>query len=87
MVTLFGEDIAKILMAIVVGISFLAVGVTSLIWPRRIQKKILARGRYKIDPFYNWMKTESYIVMLRVGGVISLAVFILLMVALWRQYA
>ena len=85
MVTLFGEDTARIIMIIVLGVFFLTVGVTSLIWPRRIQKKILARGRYKIDPFYNWMKTESYIMSLRVTGLISLAAFILLVIAVVRS--
>lgn len=72
-------------MIIVLGIFFLTVGVTSLIWPKKVQHFFLARGPYKIDPFYNWMKTESYIMMLRITGLISLAAFILLVIAVIRS--
>ena len=66
---------------------FLAVGVIALVWPERIQSWILtfhegAHGFAKWNPLLDWMRTSSYIVSLRIVGVLSIAAGCLVILAL-----
>jgi hypothetical protein len=72
------------LMAMVTGIIFLIIGIICLLWPDRIQQYSLDyyinhKTAEKLNPFLNWMKTQSYIWALRIIGVIGIGAFILIL--------
>ncbi len=66
------------------GLVFLLIGIGCVFWPERIQELGL---RYyaaherdaKLNPFLGWMRTRSYVVVIRVIGIASLLVFLLAM--------
>ena len=68
---------------------FLAGGVIALIWPKRIQTWALAYfnegpGRAQWNPLRDWMRTSSYVVSLRIVGVLSIAAGCLVLLAAVR---
>ena len=68
------------LIPILTGIIFLIIGAVCLFWPEKIQEFALkwsAQGLGKYNPFLSWMKTRSYILALRIIGVMSIVVFLL----------
>lgn len=68
---------------------FLAVGLSGLFWPQKIQTYALEHStgplHQKVNPFLAWMKTRQYVWSLRVIGVISLGAAVLLVVILIRH--
>ncbi len=53
----------------------LIVGFLCLFWPERVQEYALkwsVQGRGRLNPFLNWMKTRSYIIMLRIIGIAAI---------------
>lgn len=65
---------------LVMAIIFLTIGVTCLLWPETIQGYALkwsVRGLGKYNPLLDWMKTRSYILSLRIIGIIAIGVFIM----------
>lgn len=71
---------------------FLAVGVIALVWPERIQSGTLtffdkAHGVAKWNPLLDWMRTSSYVVSLRIVGVLSVAAGCLVLLAAVRGSA
>ena len=68
---------------------FLTVGVIALVWPERIQSWTLtfyeeAHGLAKWNPLLDWMRTSSYVVSLRIVGVLSIAAGCLVLLAAAR---
>ena len=77
------------LASVVTGISFFLVGVVCLFFPDKIQ--VVALRYYdhhpwagKLNPFLEWMKGRSYIISLRIIGLIGIAGSILLFSAFIR---
>jgi hypothetical protein len=71
------------LIPILTGVIFLIIGVVCLVWPERIQEFALkwsAQGLGKYNPFLSWMKTRSYLLALRIIGVMAIVVFLLTLV-------
>ncbi len=70
------------------GIIFLLIGVICLFWPEKIQEvalKYSAQGLGRYNPFLSWMKTRSYILVVRIIGVIAIMVFLLALVAIFTR--
>jgi len=70
--------------ALATGLIFLAIGIICLFWPEKIQQYFLDyyfqhRTFEKLNPFMNWMKTSSYIIALRIIGLIGMAGFIVIL--------
>ncbi len=68
---------------------FFGLGVVALVWPERIQQWALnfyegAHGIAKWNPLLDWMRTPSYIVFLRVVGVLSVVAGCLVLLAAAR---
>lgn len=68
--------------ALATGIIFLAIGIACLFWPEKIQQYGLSyyarhQGAAKFIPFLDWMKTDMYVLSLRIIGIGGIAVFIL----------
>ena len=58
------------------GIVFLTIGVACLIWPNRIQRFVIEIQEknsivQKTNPFSNFIRSNSYLVMLRIVGVLA----------------
>jgi len=71
------------LIPVLTGVIFLIIGVACLVWPEKIQEFALkwsAQGLGKYNPFLDWMKTRSYLLMLRIIGVMAIAVFLLILI-------
>jgi hypothetical protein len=72
------------LVGIATVIIFYAIGIACIVWPERIQRHALKYydGKSfleKLNPFFDWMKTPSYIVYLKVmGGFITALATLLL---------
>jgi hypothetical protein len=67
------------------GMSFLIFGIACLLWPEKIQEYALKSstqglGKYW-HPFQGWVSTRSYVVTLRILGVISILASLLLFLA------
>jgi uncharacterized protein YjeT (DUF2065 family) len=67
------------------GIIFLVIGIICLFYSKKVQKYALDfYDRHKtagaLNPFLDWMKTQSYILSLRIIGLVGIAVFILTLV-------
>jgi len=67
----------------------LAAGAIALVWPERIQSWTLtfyegAHGLAKWNPLLDWMRTPSYVVSLRIVGVLSIVAGCLIVLALVR---
>lgn len=73
-------------MALITGIIFLIIGIICLFWPEKIQQYSLDyyihhKTAKRVNPFLNWMRTPSYILSLRLIGLIGIAGFILILYA------
>jgi len=71
------------LIPVLTGVIFLIIGVACLVWPEKIQEFALkwsAQGLGKYNPFLGWMKTRSYLLMLRIIGVMAIVVFLLALI-------
>jgi len=67
-------------MPLVTGVLFLIIGLICLFLPEKVQEWGLrwsVQGLGKYNPFLAWMKTRSYIRVLRVIGMIAISVFLL----------
>lgn len=69
---------------------FLAVGIAALWWPEKIQEYALsfytnAKGLAKWNPFLKWMQTSSYIVSLRIIGVLAILVALVALYVLVKK--
>lgn len=78
------------LIALATGLIFLAVGIICLFRPKKIQQYALDyyskhRAFKKIIPFTGWLKTSSYILTLRMIGLMGIAGSILAFYALIRD--
>jgi len=72
------------LILIFTGIIFLIIGTVCLVWPEKIQEFALkwsAKGLRKYNPFLNSMKTRSYILELRISGILAIAASLLVLFA------
>ncbi len=72
------------LIALATGIIFLVIGIICLFCPEKVQQYGLRfydhhKTAGRLNPFLNWMKTPSYILSLRIIGLIGIAVFILIL--------
>jgi hypothetical protein len=68
---------------------FLATGVIALAWPQSIQRWALrfyeeGQGLAKWNPWRNWMRTSSYVLSLRIVGVLSIAAGCITLLAVLR---
>ena len=68
----------------------LIVGISCLFFPERIQRSALDRynsykGLAKFNPFIDWMKTDGYIISLRLGGIIAMVIFIVAVIVLLKE--
>ncbi len=68
---------------------FFGVGIVALVWPERVQDWMLSfhesgSGIARWNPFLNWMRTSSYIVSLRVVGVLAIGAGCLVLVTLMK---
>lgn len=75
------------LIPILTGIIFLVIGVVCLFWPEKIQEFALkwsVQGLGKYNPFLSWMKTRSYIVALRIIGVMAIVTFFVALVVVLK---
>lgn len=68
---------------------FFAAGAAALVWPERIQSWTLtfydeAHGLAKWNPLLDWMRTSSYVVSLRIVGVLSITAGCLALLAVVR---
>jgi uncharacterized protein YjeT (DUF2065 family) len=71
---------------------FIVAGVFALVWPAQIQTWTLtfydgADGLAKWNPLLEWMRTSSYIVALRIVGILSIAAGCLVLFAIVRGSA
>jgi hypothetical protein len=76
-----------IIILLVVGSIFLTSGIICLIWPKRVQQAGLNSYRKnkvaaRLNPFLEWMKDSSYILYLRIIGVIAVLVAFLVITLL-----
>ena len=58
--------------AAVIAAFFLAVGLISLIWPDKVRDYSLMWSDRSYNPFLRWMKKPSYILCLRITGVVAI---------------
>ena len=76
------------LIPVFTGVVFLVIGVFCLFWPEKIQEYALkwsVQGLGKFNPFLSWMKTRSYILALRIIGIMAIAGFLLVIFALFKS--
>ncbi len=79
----------ELIPVVITAIIFLAIGVICLFRPEKVQEyglKWSDRGIGKINPFLSWMKTKSYILSLRIIGILSVGVFVLALITILRMY-
>jgi hypothetical protein len=79
----------KFWLALLTGLIFLLISVACLMFPKKIQSCSMdlysdEKRLAKYNPFKEWMKTPSYIISLRLIGILSLCVFFLMIYALFR---
>ena len=72
--------------ALITGALFLLVGIACLLMPERIQTISLNYyaehpGAGRLNPFLEWMRTPSYILSLRLVGLIALGGCVLIIIA------
>lgn len=51
------------------------VGIICLVWPEKVQEYALkwsSHGVVKFNPFLGWMKTRSYLITLRIIGMVAI---------------
>lgn len=66
------------------------IGLISLLWPKKMQEYALkhcTKFYFWQNPFLGWMKTRSYLVYLRVMGVVFLAAGLFVLLIALRSYA
>jgi len=66
----------------------LFVGIVCVVWPERVQEYALrwsSQGIGKVNPFFDWMKTRSYILTLRIIGVMAIGAVILLLFIIIKE--
>lgn len=75
------------LLPVVVGLLFfLIVGIGCLTWPERIRDFGLRHQPKSVpNPFARWMQTKSYVVSLRLMGVLAIACAVVLLLAVIRS--
>ena len=69
--------------ALTTGTIFFIVGLACLFFPKKIQGYAISvyengKGLAKINPFINWIRRPSYLISLRIIGILSLIAFGLL---------
>ena len=74
---------------LILCVFFLTVGVIALVFPERIQNWTLTfyeevHGLAKWNPLLEWMRTSSYVISLRIVGVLSIAAGCLALLAAVR---
>ena len=74
----------------VIALLLFVVGIVCLIWPRRIQEYVLsmyqgAGGLRRYNPFLGWMRTEAYIISLRVVGILAIVSVVLIVLGLIKR--
>ena len=63
----------RILLAAIGAIAFACVGLICMVWPRELQRYILTfERRTSWNPFLPLMRTEAYVVQLRLVGFLAL---------------
>ena len=56
------------------------VGLVCLIWPLKVQQYALrSTSIARFNPFYNWMKTPAYLLLMRLCGILALAMAVLVL--------
>ena len=70
-------------------LAFLVPGIAGLLWPEKIQEFALKYYAnhptlVRLNPFLDWMKTKSYIISLRIVGVLSIGAAALILFAMAR---
>ncbi len=75
--------------ALLAASSFLVPGIVCLFWPEKIQAfavKYYEHHRYfgRVNPFLDWMKTGTYVVHLRIGGVLCICAAGLILFSMMR---
>jgi hypothetical protein len=67
---------SEVLPILFTGLIFLLIGTVCLFFPKRIQEYSIksrehAKGLAKFNPFIGWMKTQNYLLSLRIIGVLA----------------
>ncbi len=73
---------------IATGIIFLIIGIICLFWSEKIQEYVLKmseHGTGKFNPFIEWMKSKSYILSLRIIGVLGIIVFVVAFFVVFKK--
>ena len=76
------------LLPLSIGIIFLIIGVICLFWPEKVQEYALkwsSQGLGKFNPFLGWIKTQSYVLALRIIGVMGIGAFILSLLVVFKK--
>jgi hypothetical protein len=72
----------KTFIVLLMGIAYLICGIICIKWPNKIQEYSLKwseKGISKFNPFLEWMKTRSYIISLKIIGMLAILAFFLLL--------
>jgi hypothetical protein len=79
----------KYIFVFVGPLTLLVGGIICLFWPHRVQE--LALSQYaanpalgKLNPWLGWMKTQSYIVTMRIGGAVAILVALFMVTLIIR---
>jgi hypothetical protein len=78
---------SKYWVPIIMGIIFLIIGVVCLCWPYKIQELAVKKPIFNLggfNPFLPYMRSAAYIWVLRIIGVLSLLVFVLVVVVVTK---
>jgi hypothetical protein len=73
--------------SLVIAVFLLVVGFSGLFWPDRLRAYALKNSASRVaqfNPFLNWMKTSQYIWSLRIVGVLSISMSVLILLVLFR---
>lgn len=71
-------QVGKLIGVALFALVLLAIGLVCLVWPEKVREygqlgQGRARGIAKFNPFPGWEHTRSYIISLRLGGVLAIA--------------
>jgi len=57
---------------VIIAILSFVIGVFMYVWPQNVKRIVMKWTIKEINPFYDWMNTNSYLVMLKIGGLIAI---------------
>lgn len=78
------------ILVIITGLIFFLISIICNVFPRRIQQFAIRiyserKGLAKFNPLREWIKTPKYILSLRIIGIISLLIFVLLLYIIFHK--